>query len=157
MEELRVTPPEQWSTRKGEIVELPSGNVARLRTISLSVCLFNGSVPNHLAAIVKDVIEGGQEAVEQASRSDIKATLGMQSWLIEQVMMEPQIHVGEGPPGEGEIEHGDLTDEDRGFITSYAIRGTAILEPFRNKRIGAEPGHPGEEIRAEAEQHHGDP
>jgi len=156
MEELKVTPPASWSTRRGEIMELPSGNVARLRTISLSVCLFAGNVPNQLSALVKDVVEEGQAAVTRAAEQDLMPALEMQSWIVEQAMLDPKIHVGDGPPADGEIEHGDLTDEDRSFVSAYALRGAAALEPFREKRGGAEPGHNGEEIRAAPVRDHAD-
>jgi len=151
VEELKVTTPTQWSTRRGEIVELPSGNVARLRTISLSMCLFGGTVPNHLSGAIKDLVEEGREAVEKLAESDLKKAVEVQSWLIEQAMLEPRIHTGDDSMGPDEIEHGDLTDEDRSFVCSFAIRGVAMLEPFREERGGAEPGHNGEEIRETAE------
>ena len=125
----QVTPPAQWRNR-GDLVELPSGPVVRLRRMSLGACLLRGEVPNALASYAKDVMTGGK-ALEDAKKGDALKGIEFMAWLCSYALLEPRLYQGSDSPPDDCVTLADLTDVDQAFIARYAQGETLDLSNFR--------------------------
>ena len=126
---LQVTPPSQWRNR-GDLVELPSGPVVRLRRMSLGACLLRGEVPNALASYAKDVMTGGK-AAEDLKKSDAMKGIEFMAWICKYALLEPRLYDGTDSPPDECITLSDLTDVDQAFIARHAQGETLDLSNFR--------------------------
>jgi hypothetical protein len=124
-----VTPPSQWRNR-GDLVELPSGPVVRLRRMSLGACLLRGEVPNALASYAKDVMTGGK-AAEDVKKSDAMKGIEFMAWICKYALLEPRLYEGDSPIPDDGISLTDLTDIDQAYIARYAQGETLALSNFR--------------------------
>lgn len=132
--DAQPTPVGLWRQQKITTVRLPSGNVAKLRPVNLSLCLFSGKVPSHLLGLVKDLITDGQGALAKLkSLDDVKNAVGMMNFIVEAAMVEPQVWPADSaePAPEGYLTHDDIADPDRQFVTAYSQRPQEALANFR--------------------------
>jgi hypothetical protein len=146
LNEREVTSSEDWkSPRKaGFLIELPSGNVARIRrTMNLLELVKSGQIPNPLGKIVEGMISRGEVGINMQTL-DMEAriqALDMVDAAVVAAMVEPRViippegvnpEVFQTPPGAISIM--DLTNEDKIFITQVAQGGTADVEKFREEQ-----------------------
>ena len=119
-----VTPASQW--RQGEILELPSGNVAEVkRPSAISMMLEDGTIPDSFIGIVSGNINGQPQASEQQgySREDIKAILDLTVKICRAAFVKPRIV----PPNQeadytnDEISIDDVSEADRMFVMNWAF------------------------------------
>lgn len=140
----KITTAEEWHSPRveGFPVQLPSGNVARVRrTMDLMVLLKAGKIPNPLAQKVQEMIDQGKVtlAVEDMDQQTIEQLGRLQMETVAQVLVSPRCmippedapdpSVWEPPPGC--ISTYDLTPEDLAFLWNIAQGGTTDLESFR--------------------------
>jgi hypothetical protein len=128
------TPVALWKQRAVATVTLPSGNVARLQEVNLSVCLFTGKVPSHLLSLVKDFIMDGQGALGKLkSLEDVKSAVAMMNFMVEAAMVEPRVWPAEStdPAPDDWLTHNDIAEKDRQFIAAYSQRPQEALATFR--------------------------
>lgn len=138
-----VTPLEDWKSprKSGFLIELPSGNVCRIRrTFHLLELIKSGSLPNPLRSVVEDSMDKGQYALNLAAM-DTEARIQALDLLDHEVvaaMIEPRVlippegvdpEVFQAPPGAISIM--DLTVDDRTFIVTVAHGGTTDVTKFR--------------------------
>jgi hypothetical protein len=177
-EQKQVTSAAAWSAprREGMIVELPSGNVARLRrSIDLMYLLKTGQIPNPLAGIVQNMIKQ-QNAAFPMKDMDEKALQQMLD-LVEntcvQCFVEPRVEIPERidseieedgkmvpvkianpawEPSEGAISIDDLNAKDKFFVFGFVQGGTTDLRPFRDQPEQAvDAAQDGDGVQPEAE------
>lgn len=135
------------SARKaGFIVILPSGNTARVRrTLDLFERLKKNSIPNPLAGIVQEMIQGKQAAVD-ISKLDEETTAQMLQLMDDTVVkmfIDPKVvsipedaDISWEPP-EGCISTADINLEDKVFLFGVAQGAVADAEQFRRQSEAA--------------------
>lgn len=124
-----------------ELVELPSGNVARLLRPQLSVMLKRGQIPNPLLPAAVASMDGGVE--------DAKAALELVDFLVAAAFVEPKVTVDQDA-GEGELSVDALSEADKAFVVKWTQRGVAALATFREERAGTGGGDDGGAVLDEA-------
>lgn len=147
-----VTPASAWrsSAKDGFVVELPSGNRARLRrTMNLVSLLESGQIPNPLAGAVRTMI--GERKVEINVGEDTPEAMLQMLELVNtqlpRIFVEPRVEVqpadwnaaeqGEWEPSEGAIALVDIDYPDRMFAFSYAQGQALDLDDFRARQAEA--------------------
>lgn len=113
----------------GDVVELVTGNVFRLRRPNLGSLVSNGAVPSNLAQSAINVER------DNGSEKDLKNYLELQRLVTKLALVEPRISESEHPNYDaGEIALSDLTDEEIQEIYMYVQGGDDILRRFREER-----------------------
>jgi hypothetical protein len=153
-QQLPPTSSSAWrSTRKeGFVVELPSGNKARVRrTLDLFDLVRQGKVPNKLIKVVQQMMGGGRNMKEMnLSPEELDSeTLQEMTKFIDvcctRVMIEPRcMFPPDGDPEpelwdppEGAISIFDLGEEDKLYLFHLAQGGVADIEKFRIEQKAA--------------------
>lgn len=139
---LQVTSGEEWRRprEKGISVELPSGNVARLRRVSLMTFIRQGKIPKPLAGLVHKMITGPKKqrvAKLLNNLDDVKAFATMVEAICTEAFVMPRI--GEEPLSEGEISIDDVDSDDQMFVFNWTQGGEVKdLEDSRGEQAGDE-------------------
>lgn len=130
------TSPEAWgrssSANKadGFVVELPSGNFAKIRrTLDLPTLLRSGQIPNPLAGIVrKSMAEGDPNILRDISQKDsgpvLEQLLDLMDSVVCKSMIEPPVSRPEIIKGESFDEYSERTanwNPEPGTISIFAI------------------------------------
>lgn len=141
---------------KGELKELPSGLVVRMKRVDLQTFILQGTVPNPLMEIVSEALEKGKKAdiPKMMGAEDGKLDLTMVNDMYEILnalvcasVIEPPINPlptdAEGKPLDGvelenakddELVYVDEVDElDKMFIFQWNTGGVGDLETFRRE------------------------
>lgn len=163
----------EWRSKRGEAIELPSGNVALVAKPDLRKFLHGGDVPDSLTALVKAQISGDQNKIEkeQAKMGEYDGMLEdyftYMDYIVTQTVIEPVVlqvptrededgNIEDVPYDERDLEAGLYADEvdfdDKMFLFDFAIRGTKDLESFRVEQaqlMGSSPN--GEGVSDETE------
>lgn len=155
---LQPTSGKAWrrSRLAGELVKLPSGNVARLRRPDLLDMVMSGQVPDSLTPIVEKAFfeapdeqsreETGRAFVQEAGLAGFNELLRL---ICQAAFLEP--HIMDDPQAEDEISYGDLDFADKMFVFTWAAGEVADLEKFPTEPDGGvEPVHVGEGLRETA-------
>jgi len=160
----QVTSASDWRKPRelGYLVELPSGNTARLGPVDLSKLLLDGEVPDLLSPFVNRMLFEGmdQEEVEKqfSPKEDIdqaRETAQLVNRICRAAFIEPRIVDSDPADDEILIEDVDLTD--RAYVFSIAIQGAMILKSFRiGQEEDVETVRDGEDDGSEAEPAPGD-
>ena len=169
---LKVTPAQKWRRGPaGELVTMPSGNVARLQKVSLEHIAATGSLPDSLSGLISEVI-----AATTAGR-DINAPDWEKEWrekatqelnfaemvrLIDRVVplvfLEPKVVATDPDYEAGQIALEDLEYPDRQFAFVWAMEGVGLLVNFFQKPAGGVPVvRGGQGVRPAPERAAGDP
>lgn len=129
----------------GAFVELPSGNVVRIRKIGLQALIAMGVVPNSLMAIMTSALAKGQKknpVGEQemagllANEEQVLAIGVFMDKVACLLVVEPKIHP---VPDDGVDRDDDLLyvdeigEEDKMFIFQTVTGGTTDVEQFRSE------------------------
>lgn len=144
-------------------LEVPSGNVARVRREPMQAFITKGIIPNSLLTIVQKAVDTGQEVDFKLDELTTEQILEMMS-LLDAVIVEcveaPQVHpvpywtddnavAGECAPEEvgkviplvqrnQDLLFVDEVDmEDKNFIFQWVVGGTADLAAFRSQQTAA--------------------
>lgn len=116
-QELQPTSPSQWGRANQTIdtsvvVELPSGNVARVRrTMSIFRIVQEGSIPNPLRGIVLDMVRNGNPAAFEKADNDpvvMRQFADFLDTVAVETMVEPTVDMP--------VQKGKLKDEAGDFI-----------------------------------------
>lgn len=132
----------EWKKRSqtvGRDLPLPSGNVCRIRRISIDTFLRKGLIPNALMPIVQQSLQG-QKPDEQAVMTALQDAGKLQEMfdlydtVVLEVVLEPK--VCPVPPREAirdeSLLYVDEVDfEDKIAIFEAAVSGVSVLQPFR--------------------------
>jgi hypothetical protein len=139
-----VTAASEWKKvrEEGFVVDLPSGKTARLkRTLSLINAMENGNVPNPLAKVVQELLEGKRTVINtnEMEEDEKIAFMNLITSEVPLIFVYPKVLMV--PPGENaatwdpedpdSISIADVSWEDRSFAYSFAQGGPASLELFR--------------------------
>ena len=108
----------------GQVIELPSGIVVRVRKPDISKLITDGEIPNELLSIAL-----GKESLDEMTPEGIQKGLQMMNLLVCHSLVSPKIV--EESPQDNEILISDLSEEDKGFIVGDAQAEVGKLKPFR--------------------------
>jgi hypothetical protein len=129
---LKISTPneiKEWKkkTEGGEILELPSGLIVRIKRPKLAVMMKNGIIPSDLLNMSLDVTTGKTSS----NPADIQKAIQVMEIILMNSFIEPRLV--EKIAGEGEIALEDLTDDDRAFAFAFVQSGRTGLERFRKQ------------------------
>lgn len=136
-----VTPASKWK-KTGAVseatLELPSGNVMRVRRIPLENLIARGLIPNSLLPMMQGALAGKRmdAASEQFTQEQLTDMLELQNSVTIACAVEPAVVAV--PDDEDDRDEDTLyTDEvdmqDKAFIFQWAVGGTADAARFRSK------------------------
>jgi hypothetical protein len=133
-----VTSATQW--RSAQLVEFPSGNVAKLRKVSITAMLAFGHIPNTLLGVARQFTTKGvdvDEAVQDPERFGefVKFThfVALQAFVEPKVNLDPDAKLDDD-----EISILDLDDTDLLFVLHWTQGAIEKLKPFRQEPTGAD-------------------
>jgi hypothetical protein len=119
---------------EGELVEFPSGNIARVKPMSLDTLIRLGRVPNVLLGLIATDLIGKTEAEAPLSTEEVTAELiKMMDTLVLTMFMEPR--AVEEDPGEDEISVDMVSLEDKQFLMQLVLDGSHKLRSFRPGQV----------------------
>lgn len=128
------TPANVWrkAREEGEIITLPSGNVARLRPVPLDLLIISGGIPDLLTPIAAKTlwVEQDPEAIGNATEL-AEGFAKLVNIIVPLAFLEPRV-VEE--PGEGEISLDDIEFSDKVAVFNLATAGAFALGKFREEQ-----------------------
>lgn len=163
----------EWRAKRGDPIELPSGNVALVNKPDLRKFLHGGDVPDSLTQLVRAQISEDQEKIkkEQEAIAEREGMLedffNYMDYIVTQTVIEPALlpvptrenedgELEDVPYEERDLDSGLYVDEvdfdDKLFLFNFAIHGSKDLESFRVEQaqlMGSVPD--GEGVSGEAE------
>ena len=125
--QLTVTSGAQWRQARvfGELVPLPSGNVARLRKLSLLGFMRKGKIPDPLSAVINEMVAGKRrEAADLDTFSDFADLLDL---ICREAFVEPKIV--DDPQEDGEISIEDIDFQDRMAVFNWSQKEIQFSVP----------------------------
>lgn len=130
MMQKRATSGALWrKTRlEGELVRLPSGNIARLRNVRPVKLMLNGEIPDALTPIVASMLSGddGKKAAGELSPEKlIEASNALTEAVCREAFVEPRIV--ENPTADDEICMDDLENRDAEFVMNLLYTPVGVL------------------------------
>lgn len=138
--------------RRGNVVTLPSGFVARLWRPSMISMIGSGVFPNSLMGIARSMVEGDIN-MAQMDGEDIQKMVQVIDIAVAKCFLEPKIHpveTDESAVPEGELHISWVPDDDKQFLMNFLQVGVSAIAAFREGREPAAPNRPdSEEVRPE--------
>lgn len=128
MSDLKLTPASEWRTN-AELVQMPSGRVAKLRRANLLTMIRDGeNVPNFLAAKVTERLSGRKPANAAAPDPMEMARSAVDSvfFIAKAVFVYPRLVDGE-PIADDEVSISSISEEDLAFAATYATGDAAVI------------------------------
>lgn len=125
--------------RAGEVVELPSGNFARLQRLNLLELIREGQIPDPLAGKLESIISKKQSLEKTAK--DVSKNINIEemeqvlSLVAKNAFLEPKIV--DDPQNDNEISIKNVSVDDQSYVFHYANGGLADIERFRNQQARA--------------------
>jgi 5,10-methylenetetrahydrofolate reductase len=127
----------------GELLELPSGLVVKVRSVDLVSLVVSGKIPNSLLQTVQDHlsplegdkpgVEDGTELAKNMSPEDLAEVFSVMDSLVVAMAMEPQIH----PEPENEDDRDEtllyvdeIDGEDKLFMFNWTQQGVKEMTRF---------------------------
>lgn len=131
MIELFPTPGATWRQPRleGYVVNLPSGNFARLRPVAIDILIANGKIPDLLTPIAARSLWEETATDQIANQAEMaKGFADLVNIIVPAAMMQPRIV--DNPQGDDEISLDDLDFGDKLAIFQLATGGSATLKAF---------------------------
>lgn len=147
--DIQPTPVSSWKKATGDIVplELPSGNVARVRAPGMQSFIKSGVIPNSLLEIVTKQLEKGkkredvdlekltQELIDDPQKG-LQDILSLVDAVTVECVVEPRVYPAPGQDEErveDKLYVDEVDHEDKFFIFNFAVGGTRNLDKFRSE------------------------
>lgn len=137
-----------WKRKKGEDLDLPSGNVALVKRPGMEAFLTEGIIPDSLMGIINDAIAKGRgmsrEKMAEVSKDPkmVNDMMDAMDRVLTKVVLEPKVLCHKDSDGnvipeeerdDDYVYTDDVDFEDKAFIFNYAVGGTRDLERFRSE------------------------
>lgn len=148
-----VTSASEWrsAAKEGHLLELPSGNRARVRrTLNLMKMLKAGRIPNPLQGLVQDMVNQNRAApdMSKATPESMQQMLDLVDSQIPIIFIEPKVErapEGHDPDIDGPfvpsdpnaVALDDIDIEDRMFVFTFAQGGPSEVASFREGQVAA--------------------
>ncbi len=114
------------------MLELPSGFVARIRSVQPDVFFRAGKIPDALTPVVVQMFEGMPDELEMTSVADLKPYTDLVNVLCQSIMVEPKLV--EKPEADDEIGFDHLEWPDKQLLLTVIGRSTKDIELFRDQQ-----------------------
>lgn len=151
----KVTSASAWKGKKGTDLELPSGNVCRVRNPGMDYFIRAGIIPDSLTGMVRQMISGkGDVELTDLVKTDddLQKLFGVVDDILIEVVLEPVVNpvpmrtvendegkeVREPVPfaerDEDKLYVDEVDFDDKIFVFQFACGGTRDLEKFREQQ-----------------------
>jgi len=118
---------------EGEVVTLPSGNVARLRPVALDQLIISGKLPDLLTPIAAKSLWTETDTDRIADQVETaKGFAELVNLVVPLAMMTPRIVAD--PQADDEIAMDDIEFSDKIAIFQLATGGSTVLRAFRERQ-----------------------
>lgn len=127
--------------KEGQLVELPSGMVARLRPVALIDLWRNaGNIPDYLTSIIAELVANQTLVPEKSEMTGqlIGAVGDLYNLVCRAAFISPAIVDAPRDDAE-EVQLEDISQADRQFVLAWASAPTNELSRFHNSEGGQEP------------------
>lgn len=120
---------------EGYVVELPSGNCARLRPVSLDVLIMQGQLPDLLTPIAAKMLWADTQTDAIADQLELaKGYTELVHYTVKASVLEPKIV--DVPQADDEVSLEDIDFADKTAIFQLATQPSEVLRRFRRKQAG---------------------
>jgi len=145
MTDKPITSIEQWKRSvEGVPVELPSGNVVKLRRPGLDTFVQAGQVPNSLMSLMTSFRDSGKETPDYDAVGDeilnhpekLQELMSFLDFAVTKIMVDPPVSAvpEDGEPRDpGKLYTDEVDLEDKFFMLNYAVGGVNDLAKFRQQ------------------------
>ena len=143
-----VTTALEWRRARveGEVVTLPSGKTARLRTMSLLRLLEKGTIPDSLSGIIQEMMGGEKKVANNLETfqglSELLAVVCQLSFVYPKIV--------DDPTEDDEISIEDVAYDDKFFVFNWSQKEISLMTPFREERDGDVEDVPGSDDVSDA-------
>jgi hypothetical protein len=151
-----ITPGRAWRQprEEGFVKALPSGHVARLRPVDMSVLLASGEIPDILTPLAVSTIMDGADTEKLANPENLaehtSEMIRFFNLVCKAAFLEPRIV--DAPQGDDEISIEDVEMSDRSFVYALVTQPVEVLRTFRlDKTPNVDPVSDGQDNGAAAE------
>lgn len=134
----QVTSGRAWRKprEEGFIINLPSGNVAKLRPVALDRLVLTGRIPDLLSPVAAEALWVQTNEAEMKGQGELlKRYTELVNLIVPFALMEPRIV--ESPTGDDEITLDDLDFTDKVAIFQVATQPATVLKRFREQQAGS--------------------
>ena len=154
MPELQITSGSEWRKENSEgiLLQLPSGKVARIRSIDVSLMLKLGRIPDQLTQQIVDAVFGDERGkpmdFDIKTPERMKMFLSLMDGIVETCFILPRIV--KVVTTEDEITVDDVEIQDKMFLFQLLNRPASALATFPEKQVDdvasvdSQPGHEAE-------------
>lgn len=134
-----VTTAAVWklARKEGEIITLPSGNVARLRPVSLDILITSGTMPDMLTPVAAKTLwsDEGTDYNDIAALPEMaKGFADLVNFVVPAAFIEPVVVEKDKKPGTDQISIEDVEFGDKVAVFNLATSGAATLRKFREQQ-----------------------
>jgi len=119
---------------QGVVVELPSGNKARLRPVPLDLLILSGKLPDLLTPLAAQSLwneQVSENLVDQVQM--VKGYAELVNIVVRVAMLDPK--VVDNPQAEDELALEDIDFSDKQAIFQLAYQPASVLEKFRDQQV----------------------
>jgi hypothetical protein len=152
MNELTPTSGAQWrrETRDGFVVQLPSGNVVKMRPVALDVMITNGDIPDLLTPVAAKTLWKEMDANDIGDAVELATGVAELFGIVcKASFVDPCIV--DNPQVDNEISLDDIDFYDKAFVFQMATRGVSELKKFCERQArGMESVQPDEDSKHKA-------
>jgi hypothetical protein len=118
---------------EGELITLPSGNVARLRPVALDVLITSGGIPDLLTPIAAKTLWSETDPADIAQASELAEGFAkLVNAIMPAAFIEPR--VVENPTADDEIGLDDIQFDDKVAVFNLVTAGAYTLRKFRERQ-----------------------
>lgn len=134
---MNTTSGKEWRKlrEEGLVIELPSGNVVRLRPVQLDMLLLLGRIPDALTQVVEDMIFGRPNSLlneDSQTIEDLRLLVEFYDAICKSSFVSPRIV--DKPQADDEINIEDVSLEDRRFVAELVNKPASELARFHPNR-----------------------
>lgn len=122
-----------------KIIDVPSGNKARVRRVSLDVVVKTGRLPNILMPMIQAGMQGRQPNATDLKPEMMPAFMELIDIICLDACEEPRLYPAPGEEGErlpDRLYVDEVDFADKMAVYEYAVGGAAALESFRDEQSG---------------------
>ena len=135
---------------EGFVIDLPSGNAAKLRPVALDRLVLAGRIPDLLSPVAAEALWVQTTESEMKGKGDLlKNYTELVNLIVPLALVEPRI--SDNPTADDEISLDDIDFTDKVAIFQVATQPAAVLKRFREQQAGSlDAVHDGENDSAAA-------
>lgn len=134
---LSVTSGKEWrkANKEGFVIELPSGNVVKMRPVAIDALVMAGKIPDVLSSVAAESlwIQTDEDKLRGQTET-IKRYTELVNLIVPLALLEPR--VVDNPTSDDEIALDDIEFMDKTFIFQITLQPAGVLRRFRLQQAG---------------------